>query len=105
MFGRGNTIAQSLPLSVRTVPTTPAITNSFGPSIGFAYSPHWANFLTGNGKTTIRGGYRLLYDPPFYNIFLNESSSAPQTFLQTITTGLAAFPLPATPLRPPGCRA
>ena len=91
---------QSLPLSVRTVPSTPSITNSFGPSVGFAYSPQWGGFLTGHGKTTIRGGYRLLYDPPFYNIFLNESSSAPQTFLQTITTGLAAFPLPATPTGP-----
>jgi hypothetical protein len=91
---------QSLPLSVRTDPTVPAVTNSFGPSIGFAYSPQWGGFLTGHGKTTIRGGYRLSYDPPFYNIFLNESSSAPQTFLQTITSGLSAFPLPAQPTGP-----
>ena len=90
----------TLPLSARTVPTVPSITSSIGPSAGFAYSPQWGGFLTGHGKTTIRGGYRLLYDPPFYNIFLNESSSAPQTFLQTITTGLSAFPLPATPTGP-----
>jgi hypothetical protein len=91
---------QSLPIAARTFPTVPSITNSFGPSVGFAYSPQWGGFITGHGKTTIRGGYRLLYDPPFYNIFLNESSSAPQTFLQTITTGLAAFPLPAVPTGP-----
>jgi hypothetical protein len=91
---------QSLPLSVRTDPTVPAVTNSFGPSIGFAYSPQWGGFLTGHGKTTFRGGYRLLYDPPYYNIFLNESTSSPQTFLQTITSGLGAFPLPANPTGP-----
>ncbi|HEY6308274.1 MAG TPA: TonB-dependent receptor [Candidatus Angelobacter sp.] len=91
---------QSLPLSVRTDPSVPAVMNSFGPSVGFAYSPQWGGFITGHGKTTIRGGYRLLYDPPFYNIFLNESTSSPQTFLQTITTGLNAFPMPGTPTGP-----
>ena len=48
----------------------------------------------------IRGGYRLLYDPPFYNIFLNTSSSSPVTFLQTITTGLTSSLLPSTPVGP-----
>ena len=46
------------------------------------YSPQWGGFLTGHGKTTFRGGYRLLYDPPFYNIYLNMSTSAPEVFLQ-----------------------
>lgn len=77
---------QSLPQSVTTEPTVPAVKNSWGPSAGFAYNPGWGGFITGHGKTTIRGGYRLLYDPPFYNIFLNISSSAPETFLQTLTT-------------------
>lgn len=85
---------QSLPLSVRTDPSIPAVKNSFGPSIGFAYSPQWGGFLTGHGKTTIRGGYRLLYDPPFYNIFVNISSSAPETFLQTLTGAAAAAAKP-----------
>src|SRR5579864_2953196 len=92
---------QSLPLSVRTDPSIPAVKNSFGPSVGFAYSPQWGGFLTGHGKTTFRGGYRLLYDPPFYNIFVNISSSAPETFLQTITgAGLAGITLPANPTGP-----
>ena len=91
---------QSLPKSVTTDPTIPSVKNSFGPSVGFAYSPQWGGFMTGHGKTTIRGGYRLLYDPPFYNVFLNQSTSAPMTFLQTITTGLGAFPLPAVPTGP-----
>src|SRR5262249_19753527 len=60
----------ALPLADRTFPTIPAPKTSFGPSFGFAYSPQGGGkWLTGNGKTTVRGGYRLLYDPPFYNIY------------------------------------
>jgi hypothetical protein len=75
----------ALPLGIRTDPTIPAPKNSFGPSIGFAYSPQWGGFLTGHGKTTFRGGYRFLYDPPFYNIYLNISTATPETFLQTFS--------------------
>ena len=75
----------ALPTSVTTDPTIPAPKNSFGPSVGFAYSPQWGGFLTGHGKTTFRGGFRMLYDPPFYNIYLNVSTSAPEVFLQTFS--------------------
>ena len=88
----------ALPLSVRTLPTIPAPKNSFGPAVGFVYSPQWGGFMTGNGKTTFRGGYRLLYDPPFYNIYLNVATSAPEVFLQSITSG--AVLLPAVPTGP-----
>jgi hypothetical protein len=92
---------QTLPLSVRTDPSIPSVKNSFGPSVGFAYNPQWGGWITGQGKTTIRGGYRLLYDPPFYSIFLNGvATGAPATFLQTITTGLNASMLPAVPIGP-----
>jgi hypothetical protein len=96
---------QTLPASVTTNPPNPTVLNSFGPSIGFAYSPQWGGFMTGHGKTTIRGGYRLLYDPPFYNIFLNTSTSSPFGFLQTLSaTSTPALPatlkLPATPTGP-----
>ncbi len=89
----------SVPLSARTTPTVPAVKNNFGPSVGFAYSPQWGGFLTGHGKTVIRGGYRFLYDPAFYNIYLNLGRSAPTVFLQTLTgSNAAANPLPALPL-------
>jgi hypothetical protein len=89
----------ALPLSVRTDPKIDTPLNSFGPSFGFAWSPQ------GGGKwlngTVIRGGYRLLYDPPFYNIYLNVSTSAPATFLQTITGATAAAtPLSSNPTGP-----
>jgi hypothetical protein len=95
---------QTLPLSVRTNPEIPAVTNSFGPTVGFAYSPQWGGFLTGHGKTVFRGGYRMLYDPPFYNIFVNISSSAPMTFLQTLTAtstpSVTGLLMPANPTGP-----
>jgi hypothetical protein len=84
----------ALPLSVRTFPTFPTKMNSFGPSVGFAWSPQWGGWLTGNGKTTVRGGYRLAYDPPFYNIYINMATAAPQVFLQSFT-GAKAHTKPA----------
>jgi len=36
----------------------------------------------------IRGGYRIAYDPAFYNIYLNISSSAPVALLNTLTVQL-----------------
>ena len=94
----------ALPLSVRTFPTIPAPKKSFGPSVGFAWSPQSGGLLTGNGKTVVRGGYRLLYDPPFYNIYLNMATSAPEVFLQTFSgttaTPASAFPLPGIPTGP-----
>jgi hypothetical protein len=92
---------QPLPLADRTFSKIPTPKNSFGPSVGFAYSPQWGGFLTGNGKTTFRGGYRMLYDPPFYNIYLNMATSAPEVFLQTFTgASLAGKTLPAVPTGP-----
>src|SRR6185437_3807031 len=94
----------NLPLSVRTFPSFPSKKNSFGPSVGFAYSPQWGGMFTGNGKTVIRGGYRLLYDPPFYNIYSNMATAAPEVFTNTFsaatTPAAATLPLPANPTGP-----
>jgi hypothetical protein len=93
---------QDIPLSERTSPKLDAPTKSFGPSLGFAYTPSWGGFLTGHGKTVFRGGYRFLYDPPFYNIYLNIANSAPVVFLNTFT-GSQITPsmiLPAHPFGP-----
>jgi hypothetical protein len=91
----------ALPLSLRTFPTIPTPKNSIGPSVGFVYSPQWGGFLTGHGKTTFRGGYRMLYDPPFYNIYLNEATAAPEVLAQTLSgAAAAANPLPAVPTGP-----
>jgi hypothetical protein len=88
----------TLPLSVTTFQELPNDYKLFAPSAGFAWSPE---FLSGAHKTVVRGGYRLAYDPPFYNIYLNISSSAPQVFSQTFTSSSVTYGLlPATPKGP-----
>jgi hypothetical protein len=90
----------AVPLAARTNPRIPTPTNSFGPSAGFAYAPQWGGIF-GHGKTVFRGGYRYLYDPPFYNIYTNISTSAPMVFLQSFRGASAqAQPLPAVPTGP-----
>jgi hypothetical protein len=87
----------SLPSSVTEFPEIPAPKTSWGPGIGFAYAVGHGGRLLGENKTVLRGGYRLSYDPPFYNIYLNIASSAPQVLAQTIIPGAA---LPASPYGP-----
>jgi Carboxypeptidase regulatory-like domain len=95
----------AVPTSATEFPTIPAPGNSWGPGVGFAWIPGRGGFLTGHGKTTVRGGYRLAYDPPYYNIYINISSSAPIVFLQTLSTTAGSLPvgthqLLATPTGP-----
>jgi carboxypeptidase family protein len=104
----GNTFinpGEAIPLSDRTFPQIPTVKTSFGPSLGFAYSPGWGGWLTGHGNTVIRGGYRLAWDPPFYNIYLNIASSAPVVFLDAVCTSNTAcsgagVTMPALPTGP-----
>ena len=53
----------TLPTSVTTFPSIPAPKASFGPNVGFAWTPGSRDGIMGkalgNNKTTIRGGYRL----------------------------------------------
>jgi hypothetical protein len=87
------------PLSQRIFPALPAYKNTFGPSVGFAYSPQWGGFLTGSGKTVIRGGFRLSYDPPNLNIFTNNYDSAPSTLAATLVpSGANPLNVPLNPL-------
>jgi len=83
----------ALPTSVTEFPTIPAPKNSWGPGVGFAWTPGFGGRFTGNGKTVVRGGYRLVYDPPFYNIYTNIASSSPIVFLQTLSTTPGALPV------------
>jgi len=63
------------PTSVTTVPEIPNRYKYFGPTVGFAWKPHL--FGMTSDKTVIRGGYRITYDPAYYNIFLNVATAAP----------------------------
>jgi len=98
---------QSLPIEARTVPFIPPDKNNFAPRVGFAWSPRGGSgglsrLLFGeNDATVIRGGFSLAYDPAFYNILLNVSTSSPLVFLNTINNNASLtaplFRLPANP--------
>jgi hypothetical protein len=97
---------QSLPLTARTFPKIPTDNNNFAPRLGFAYTPHWGHHgffkhLVGErDDTVIRAGYSIAYDPAFYNILLNVSTSAPIVFnnqLANLSTTAPVFGLPPNP--------
>ena len=90
----------SLPLSVTTLPELTPIHTLFGPSVGFAWSPN-GRFM-GNGKTVVRGGYRLTYDPAYDNIYSNEAGSAPVVLSQNFTPTASMPTLPGLPAAPFG---
>lgn len=77
----------ALPLSRTTVPSLPEDLNNFSPVFGFAWTPRILPGIFGNDKTVLRGGFRIAYDPSFYNIFLNVANSAPTVNLATFVNG------------------
>ncbi len=74
----------SLPLSQTTVPSVPQALHNFAPVVGFAWTPHLLRALLGEDKTVIRGGFRIAYDPAFYNMFLNIATGAPAVNFATL---------------------
>ena len=70
----------ALPLNQTTVPSVPNQLHNFAPVVGFAWTPR----IFGDDKTVIRGGFRIAYDPAFYNLFLNVATSAPSVNLATL---------------------
>ena len=67
----------SVPLNLRTVPELPLDKNNFGPVVGFSWSPRMLSSLFGQNQTVIRGGFRIAYNPEFYNLFTNVAASTP----------------------------
>ena len=74
----------SLPLSQTTVPTVPQAWKNFAPVVGFAWTPHILSGVLGADKTVVRGGFRIAYDPAFYNMFLNVATAAPKVNFATL---------------------
>jgi hypothetical protein len=81
----------TIPLSARTVPHVPQDLNNWSPVFGFAWTPRIGESFLGHDKTVVRGGFRLSYDPEFYNMFLNVATSAPSVNAVTLQ-----FPGPGT---------
>jgi hypothetical protein len=76
--------AAGLPTNVTEIPHIPEALHNFGPNIGIAWTPRMFKKILGEDKTVIRGGYRIAYDPAYYNIFLNVATSAPVVNAGTI---------------------
>jgi hypothetical protein len=92
----------SLDIADRTIPQVPQDKNNWGPNFGFAWTPRMWEGLFGRDKTVIRGGYRIAYDPAFYNIFLNVQTSAPLVNLGTTRVGLPGIAATGNSLRGAG---
>jgi len=86
----------NLPLSTTTLPQVPQHWDHFAPNFGFAWTPHMFESLLGHDKTVVRGGFRMAYDPSFYNIFLNVASAAPAVLSGAITNCAAPCPIAST---------
>lgn len=80
-------------------------TNNFAPRIGFAYSPtpqsgFW-NRVFGDGKSSVRGGFGMAYDPIFYALLSNIAPNYPRTNQQVNTASELIDVFPAlTPKNP-----
>jgi hypothetical protein len=94
----------AFPLEFRTAQKLETDKNNFAPRVGFAYSPN-IDFLGdrfSNGRTVIRAGFGIAYDPSFFNIVLNTVTAAPFAAAGNVTQtpgapGSVNFPfLPST---------
>ncbi|HEV2708432.1 MAG TPA: TonB-dependent receptor [Pyrinomonadaceae bacterium] len=66
--------------------------NNFAPRLGFAYD------LTGDGRTSIRGGYGVAYERNFGNVTFNVIQNAPAYSVVTVNAGDPGFStIPAPP--------
>lgn len=95
---------QNLPIEARTFPRLPADKNNWAPRVGFAWRPKlggsFAKKLFGEqDQTVVRGGYSIAYDPAFYNLMLNASTSTPVVFNNSTANAAPpatpTFPVPA----------
>jgi len=80
----------SLPTSITTLPEIPNHYKYFGPNVGFAWNPHFFG-MKGN-QTVVRGGFRITYDPAYYNMFLNVATAAPVVNAGVISAATCTAP-------------
>lgn len=71
-------------------------TNNFGPRVGFAFNPDSGNGplgkVFGGGKTSIRGGFGIMYDSLFYGVLGNPATNYPRTDSQSNASLTDQFP-------------
>lgn len=70
---------------IDTVYKIPENRHSFAPRVGFAYSPRLGKWLA-DGKTVIRGGFGIFFDPEFTEITTASAASAPNISSGTLSS-------------------
>ena len=90
------------PIEYRTTPKLATDKNNFSPRLGFAYSPNvkYLGDRFSNGRTVIRGGFGVTYDPSFFNIVLNTVTAAPYAasgLIQLNQTQIGSLLYPSLP--------
>ena len=53
-------------------------TNNWAPRVGFAWTPNMNNWLLGDRKSVLRGGFGMAYDVIFYNLLIVSASNYPR---------------------------
>jgi hypothetical protein len=92
--GRDAFVLSKSPVKLAAAGTT-APKGNFAPVAGFAWTPRFSNALFADGKTVIRGGFRLSFDDIYNNIPVNQALNAPFTLTTTQRVGVtqaAAYP-------------
>jgi hypothetical protein len=84
--GRDSFIYRTAPLTLPSAGSY-ADHNNFGPVLGFAYTPQFGSGWLKDGKTVIRGGFRVAFDEIFNNIPVNQSLNAPFVLTTTQRAG------------------
>jgi hypothetical protein len=79
--------------------------NNFAPRVSFAYTPRYRNFLFGENRSVIRGGFAVNYDVFFNNILSNTIATFPNVIGATTVApntgrGLANFGAQTLPTSP-----
>ncbi len=76
LVGPGSITRTAGPVTMNSSGTASDYTN-IGPTIGFAYTPHMGKGFFGDGKTVIRGGFRIGYDDLFNNVPIDQTTNPP----------------------------
>jgi hypothetical protein len=84
--GRSAFVYKTAPFTLPAAGMNPDY-KTFGPVVGFAYTPQFGSGWLRDGKTVIRGGFRLSYDDIFNNIPVNQSLNVPFVLTTTQRAG------------------